>query len=204
MTGVLVCFRSMNGSLADPLHARRWFWWACAFEAFLAVLALALGSALHLRTAASFRWSTLDAVWGLVGTLPLLGLLALLLKTGSAWMHEIVRFLDGSLRPIFGQWSLLQLAILSVLAGIGEELLFRGLVQEGGGRLIGPWAGLIVASLLFGSFHWITRGYALLAGSISIYLGLLWMWSGNLLVPIITHGAYDFLALVYFLRMRPG
>jgi membrane protease YdiL (CAAX protease family) len=194
----------MNDSLADPLHARRWFWWACGFETLLAVLALALGSALHVPTAASFHWSTLDAVWGLAGTLPLLGLLAILIGTRAGWMQEIVRFLDRSVRPIFGQWSLLQLAILSALAGIGEELLFRGLVQEGCDRLIGPWAGLIVASLLFGSFHWITRGYALLAGSIGLYLGLLWMLSGNLLVPIITHGAYDFLALVYFLRIRAG
>jgi uncharacterized protein len=193
----------MNDSLADPRQARRWFWWACAFEAMLAVLALALGSALHLPIAASFHWSIRDAAWGLAGTIPLLALLAVLLRTRSGWMQEIVRFLDQSVRPIFGQWSVPQLAILSILAGIGEELLFRALVQEGCSRLIGPWAGLVVASLLFGSFHWVTRGYALLAASIGIYLGLLWIFSANLLIPIITHAAYDLFALVYFLRMRP-
>ena len=32
------------------------------------------------------------------------------------------------------------------------------------------------------------------------YLGWLWLASDNLLVPIVTHAAYDFAALVYLLR----
>jgi membrane protease YdiL (CAAX protease family) len=36
---------------------------------------------------------------------------------------------------------------------------------------------------------------------IGLYLGLLWLWTGNLLTPMITHAVYDILALVYFLRV---
>jgi membrane protease YdiL (CAAX protease family) len=35
-----------------------------------------------------------------------------------------------------------------------------------------------------------------------LYLGWLWLASGNLLAPIITHGLYDFLALAYLTRRR--
>jgi len=34
-----------------------------------------------------------------------------------------------------------------------------------------------------------------------LFLGLLWIWTGNLLTPIITHAVYDLAALVYFLRV---
>jgi hypothetical protein len=57
---------------------------------------------------------------------------------------------------------------------------------------------VLLVSALFGAFH-------LLAALIGAYLGLLWIWTGNLLTPMITHAVYDFAALVYFFRFRrPG
>ena len=68
------------------------------------------------------------------------------------------------------------------------------------------WVALVMASLLFGAFHLITWTYAIIGAFIGVYLGLLWIWTGNLLTPMITHAVYDFMALVYFLRIRrsPG
>ena len=48
-------------------------------------------------------------------------------------------------------------------AGIGEELLFRGVVQALLERWLGPWIALGVASILFGLVHALTPTYALLA-----------------------------------------
>ena len=59
---------------------------------------------------------------------------------------------------------------------------------------------LVLASGLFGACHLLTWTYAILAALIGAYLGLLWIWTGNLLTPMITHAVYDFAALVYFLR----
>jgi uncharacterized protein len=50
--------------------------------------------------------------------------------------------------------------------------------------------------------HWITRTYALLAALVGLYLGGLWLWTGNLLVPIVAHALYDFVALIWILRRR--
>jgi membrane protease YdiL (CAAX protease family) len=41
----------------------------------------------------------------------------------------------------------------------------------------------------------------IIAALIGLYSGLLWIWTGNLITPMITHAAYDFVALVYFLRL---
>jgi CAAX protease family protein len=194
----------MPNDSVDPAQATRWFWRACAFEGALAALAFLLAPLFSLPPAGNLRWRVRGAAWGLVGTLPLLGLLALLLKVRWRWMQEIIDFFDRIVRPLLGQCSLPQLGALSLLAGFGEELLFRALIQGGCSRLIGLWPALAAASLLFGVFHWVTRAYALLAGAIGAYLGLLWIISGNLLAPIITHAVYDFIALVYFLRAWPG
>jgi hypothetical protein len=56
-----------------------------------------------------------------------------------------------------------------------------------------------MASALFGAAHLITWTYAIIAALIGAYLGLLWMWTGNLLTPKITHAVHDLAALVHFL-----
>jgi uncharacterized protein len=105
---------------------------------------------------------------------------------------------------MFRGTSILQLAVISLAAGLGEELLFRGLAQAGLEKLIGgewgPLVALIAASALFGICHWLNTTYAILAMLAGVYFGLLLMLSGSLWTPIVAHAAYDFIALVYLLR----
>jgi membrane protease YdiL (CAAX protease family) len=96
----------------------------------------------------------------------------------------------------------LDLALVSISAGVGEELLFRGFLQAAIADWTNPWIALAIASLLFGLAHFITPMYAVLATLLGAYLGGLWLACDNLLAPIVTHALYDFLALVYLLR-RP-
>ena len=106
--------------------------------------------------------------------------------------------MDRLIVPIFRQCSIGELLIVAILAGVCEELLFRGALQNGLEQLSGrPWLALAVASLLFGLAHPITPLYAVLAGAIGVYLGWLMSFTGDLLAPIVAHAAYDFVALVY-------
>ncbi len=86
------------------------------------------------------------------------------------------------------------------MAGICEEALFRGAIQGSLAEHIGGVLALVLATGLFGAVHLITWTYAIIATFIGAYLGLLWICTGNLLAPMVTHAAYDFAALVYFLR----
>jgi membrane protease YdiL (CAAX protease family) len=110
--------------------------------------------------------------------------------------------MEAHLGPLFGNWSILQLIIISVCAGISEEALFRGAIQGSLADHVGLGVALVMASLLFGAFHLITWTYAIIAAFIGLYLGLLWIWTGNLLAPMVTHTVYDIAALVYFLKAR--
>ncbi|MEC7377933.1 MAG: CPBP family intramembrane glutamic endopeptidase, partial [Pseudomonadota bacterium] len=48
------------------------------------------------------------------------------------------------------------LVLLSVLAGVGEELLFRGAVQGWLVAHTGPVTALLAASVLFGLVHYVS------------------------------------------------
>jgi membrane protease YdiL (CAAX protease family) len=115
-----------------------------------------------------------------------------------AALEKLVRQL---LVPLFHGCTTLDLLLISAAAGVGEELLFRGVAQAGIEQYTGSaWTAVVIAGALFGVAHPISTTYAVLAGAIGIYLGWLLVASGNLLVPIVAHGAYDFFALLYLLR----
>ena len=59
---------------------------------------------------------------------------------------------------------------------------------------------LVAASFVFGCFHPLSATYAVLAALIGLYLGLLLIFTGNLLAPALAHGLYDFIALVCLVR----
>jgi len=77
-----------------------------------------------------------------------------------------------------------------VFVGLGEELLFRGLVQRDMMNLLGWKWGLLGASLLFMVMHLTWRsiaelGFTLLAG---LLFGYLYYRTRSLTVPIVAHG----------------
>jgi membrane protease YdiL (CAAX protease family) len=99
-----------------------------------------------------------------------------------------------------------ELLVISLIAGVGEEMLFRGFLQTCLATWIGEPYGLIlalvVASLTFGACHWLTTTYAALATLVGLYLGVVFYGSGNLLVPVVAHAVYDFAALMYLVKSQ--
>jgi membrane protease YdiL (CAAX protease family) len=183
----------------------RWLWFALGFELLLIVPAVGLAFLFRRPLLASLHPDWHDALIGALATAPLFLLFQALLR--SPWRHfEGIRaFLENHLRPVFGRWTVGQLALVSLTAGCSEEVLFRGVLQGGLTQLLGPPLALVCASLLFGLCHLVTRPYGVLTAVIGLYLGGLWLLTGNLLAPITAHALYDFLALVYFLRFhRPS
>lgn len=158
-------------------------------------------------------WSVL---WiGLRDTAPLLGLgltVAILpraLPPSSMLRSALRRLYEVSSTMVlvmFGsRWrpavSICVAAAVGVAAGLSEELVFRGLLQtslvEGGwfSPLPQRWA-VVVQAFLFGLCHAVTPLYFVLATLCGAYFGYLFVISGNLAIPIISHAAYDFAALV--------
>jgi uncharacterized protein len=183
--------------------ARRFFATAMACEAALVLVALGLGWFSKRPPLAQIDWTVQSVGYGLSASLPLIGGLVLITRYPLGPLKALDEVVRQFLVPLFRPARVWQLFLISALAGIGEEFLFRGVLQAGVEQFSGaPWLALAVASLLFGLAHPITTTYAVLAAAIGVYLGWLWLATGNLLVPIVTHGAYDFVALLYLLRRR--
>lgn len=177
--------------------------WTLHVEGGLGLLALVLGFALGLPTLNAIRWTNEGLAAGLAATAPLLVFFFVGMHAPGRLLGDVRRDLERMLRPLMSHCGLLDLALIAALAGLGEELLFRAVVQGEAERWLGPWGGLAFASLVFGVAHSLSWAYVLTATVIGAYLGLLWRVTDNLLAPVVAHAVYDLAALVYFLRFVP-
>lgn len=187
---------------APPFDQGRIIVAAVLFEGGLAPLAMGLGWLLGHSPLEGFAWRPRDAILGVLAALPMYGAFWL----GQRWpigpLARIRRFFDEELAPLLAGRPVSDLALICLAAGVGEEMLFRGVLQGVLAREVGMWGGLAAASLLFGLLHPITGAYILIAGLLGAYLGAIWIAVGNLLTVIVAHAVYDFLALRDLLRHR--
>lgn len=147
--------------------------------------------------------SELSAVLvGLLAVIPLLALLWWGVQNPYSRVGTVTRQASDFVSQYLGGTSVAGFAFISLLAGLGEEALFRGVLQVLIGKYSNVWIGLIAASALFGLAHAVSRAYAVVAGIIGAYLGLLYLYTGNIVAPIVCHAAYDFIALVCLSRFR--
>lgn len=175
-------------------------------EAALAVAAVALGWVLGVAPAETVAWTPGALGWGAAAAGPPLALFWLGVSGPFRPLNQLLRLVEEHVAPLFRGSRVVDLAAVSAVAGIGEEMLFRGLLQGGIAQWIGPpsgdWIGLAAGAIVFGLAHPISRAYVVVAGLIGAYLGWVWLVSGNLLVPIVTHAMYDFVVLVYVMYYR--
>ncbi len=84
---------------------------------------------------------------------------------------------------------LINLSLVAVLPAIGEEFIFRGVIQN---TLISvtrkPWVSILITATLFSAFHMMFEGFfpRLFLG---ILLGYLYVVSKNIWIPVLAHFA---------------
>ena len=128
---------------------------------------------------------------------------ACLLVLGSRFTvqrYEWARRLHAELRPFARGLSPMGLVVLAILSSLGEELLFRGLLQ--------PWMGLLPQALLFGIVHqlpgpsrWVWASWAFAVG---LVFGAMFEWTGSLVGPLAAHALVNALNLDYLKRHDPS
>lgn len=175
---------------------------ACLFESALILVAIALGWIAEVDPFEFIIFNEQAVVNGILGTLPLCIIFLALNQISSASLQEIRQVLQDTLGPslINRHWT--DLFVLAAIAGVAEEVLFRGVIQPWLENSWGLMAGLLISSLIFGLIHAVTFLYFVMATAVSIYLGLYLDYDNtrNLLSPIIIHGLYDFFAFIVIVR----
>ena len=171
----------------------------------LTVLAVGGEALLAACAAAWIRWRAIPAFWtdgpwmlavlaGLAaaGVLAMVNLALLCHAPEIAGVRSIRRLFRDTLRPLFATVGLRDVVVISVAAGVGEELLFRGALQAE--------LGLAAASVAFGLLHIGGRDtvvFGVWVMAMGAGLGWLAVLTGGLLAPMVAHAAYDAAAIAY-------
>ena len=132
------------------------------------------------------RWLVIAVITGLLNQ-PVVSLLAHLAHTYAP--AEWVRDFDAKnafLDQIFRQRVVVMTLTVTIAAGIGEEIFFRGFLQTALGRRLSPlWAALL-SGALFSAIHLDAVGFVGL-WEIGLWLAILRWASGSLWVAILGH-----------------
>ena len=99
---------------------------------------------------------------------------------------------------------LLNIIIIALIPALGEELLFRGILQ----RIFTDWtksvfAGILLSSILFSALHLQFYGF-LPRMMLGVLLGYMLVWSGSLWLPIVAHFINNAAAVVMIYFYRKG
>lgn len=138
-----------------------------------------------------------DAVVTVGGILTLLGLLSVASSVISmvgleSAQNQIVDI--GQQNPTV---FLLLISLSFLVVGPGEELLYRGLIQGTLTETFHPARAIVLASALFASIHLFSLSgdgklvYIGIAFGLALVLGTTYVYTKNLAVPALIHGAYN-------------
>lgn len=82
------------------------------------------------------------------------------------------------------------LLLIAVLPALGEELVFRGVLQQQLMRRMSPWAAIILTGAAFSFFHFQMDGF-LPRWLLGVILGWAFWRSGRFWVPVLMHVFYN-------------
>jgi uncharacterized protein len=97
---------------------------------------------------------------------------------------------------------MVNILIIAVIPAVGEELLFRGVIQ----RLFSEWArnrhfGIWVSAIIFSAMH--LQFYGFIPRTVlGVLFGYMLIWSGKMWVPITAHFINNAVAVIVFYFIR--
>lgn len=174
--------------------ARQVIYLGVGFELFLGALGLFICWYLTIPILSSVNTLSVLFAVGMVLLLLMLQIpLYFLLRAFPRLFRGSRQFVKEVLEPFCRQLTYRQALLVSLGAGIGEELLFRAALL--------PWLGILISSALFAVVHFGTAAhrYPLLICCyflISLGFSFQYLLTGDIFSVILAHALYDFLAIV--------
>ncbi len=171
---------------------------------------------LQLNKKISWRSAVLTTVI-MLSAIPVINLIAYLntqislpdfMSSFEEWMKQAEesarRLIENMLKAETLSELLFNLLVIAIVPAIGEELLFRGVVQ----RLFSEWtrsphAGIWISAIIFSAMHLQFYGFIprTLLGAL---FGYMLIWSGRMWIPIIAHFVNNAVAVIvyYFIQQK--
>ena len=108
-------------NIPKPMNRKLSFSAGCLFELALLVLAWIWGLLFHRSALLDLHWSLTSALIGIVAAIPPFLFFLWTLNTNIHAFSRHKQLMESLLRPLFGNWSVLQLFTISLIAGIGVK-----------------------------------------------------------------------------------
>jgi len=123
------------------------------------------------------------------------------MKAVEQWMINSEKVAEITTNQLLNtsSWGgvIMNILIIAIMAGIGEELLFRGVLQ----KILINWTrnthlGILCAAIIFSVIHFQFFGFfpRMILGMV---LGYLYVWSKSIWVPIIAHALNNALTVTF-------
>ncbi|MFC2096327.1 lysostaphin resistance A-like protein [Bacteroidota bacterium] len=181
------------------------------------VPAFIIGYLFHSKSSAylQFKWvskrNIILTVFIFLAAIPLINSFAVLnqnmqfpewLNGLESWMQEkelSAQELTKAFLKMDSLGSLLfNIFMIGLLPAIGEELIFRGVLQ----RIFAEWTknihwGIVIAAILFSAMHMQFYGF-LPRMILGVLLGYLFYWSGSIWIPMIGHFVNNTTAIILY------
>lgn len=107
------------------------------------------------------------------------------------WMNEMENQTADLLKKILTMNTvgalIVNLIVIAIIPGIGEELIFRGIIQkELQSYVKNPYVAIVFAAIIFSALHLQFAGF-LPRFMLGMILGLIYYWTGNIWINIAVH-----------------
>ncbi|MDO3384401.1 CPBP family intramembrane metalloprotease [Gilvimarinus sp. SDUM040013] len=180
---------------------RKTFWVMALFEGGLGVVALVVLLLLQAPIPLLGNTGVWSLLWGAGAALLTYALLVAALRLWPFFQAKLSAHI-WQLRQLFVSLSLIEFAFIATLAGIGEELLFRVLLQSWLDTWLPASFAIIISALIFAAMHWLSVTYLTVTLVMGLVFGVVYHITQSLVLVASWHGIYDFIALVVVSR-RP-
>ena len=119
----------------------------------------------------------------------------IILPESLNWMKEYEESAEKTLKILFADRTIVSLIfnllVIAVMAGLAEELFFRGCLQQILLKIVkNQHLAIWITAIIFSAIHFQFYGFVprVLLGAL---LGYLFVWSGSIWVPVIVHTVHN-------------
>ncbi len=169
------------------------FWLKIGFS----VIFISLYSLIWQRPKISFRFNSI--LWGSISSL----LLYIIFLIGNKFASYIFTGSNSQVENIYslgmGTNKILVFLLLFFITGPGEEIFWRGFIQD---RLMVKWGylrGYLVTTIIYSGVHIFSGNSILILASFvaGAFWGLLYLWKRDLLIQMFSHSLWGAVIFIF-------
>jgi uncharacterized protein len=166
---------------------------------------MVIGAAAWWVTAAQLPWQAfgfhpvVDVALAVLGAVATYAIAFWVCRRDSAFSRTFVADAQ-KVRAMTAHFTWPMILMVSILAGVGEELLFRVAMQSHLAFALGVPLAIALAALAFGAMHFLSRAYFIAASVLGLVLGVVYALTQSTVLVMAWHAVYDVIALAVLVK----